>query len=166
MAASRRRKRKRKQPEVAAEPNTEKRPRLPFHPEANKVPVAVNRRDFGRYYPRWRFGLLQMDGAFGWYGLEPASAHSLRERLAQLERQTWNEIFVQDRHHHHSADLDKLSSAALKRLRELKLDDRDCLWSLRVSARERVWGILEEDIFYFLWWDPEHEVYPSSLKHT
>lgn len=169
MAASSRRKRSRKQkkqPAVGGNPDTKKRPRLPFHPEASKIPSAANRRDFGRYHPRWRFGLLEFGGPFGWNALGPEVAPTLHKRLKQLEKKTWNEIFVGDRYWHHSASRDKLCAKADRRLKQLKLDDHERLWSLHITAEQRVWGILVEDVFYLLWWDPEHEVYPYHLKGT
>lgn len=45
-------------------------------------------------------------------------------------------------------------------------DDLDQLFSLRLTVRKRVWGIKEGNIFWILWWDPEHEVCKSHKKHT
>jgi len=55
---------------------------------------------------------------------------------------------------------------AQKRLEELKLDDVDQLYSLRLNGRERLWGIRSNDKFSILWWDPEHQICPAPLKHT
>lgn len=166
MAASRQRKRKRKEPKARATPTPRKQPRLPFHPEASKVPVAEGRRDFMGYHPRWRFALLDLEGPYGWRRLERGAAPDLHGKLAQLERRTWNEIFVRDKHRNHSVELDRLSPDAAKRLKRKKLDDFGQLWSLRITGACRVWGILVEDVFYLLWWDPDHDVCPSLLKHT
>lgn len=102
MKGSRRKKRKQrpKQPVAGASPSPEKQPHSRFHPEARKIPTVEERRDFMRLHPRWRFSLLELQGAY------------------------------------------------------------------RITAKERVWGLLVEDVFYLLWWDPEHEVCPSHLKHT
>jgi len=168
MKGSRRKKRKQraKQPVAGASPSPEKQPHSRFHPEARKIPTVEEQRDFMRLHPRWRFSLLELQGAYGWARLQGQAIRGLRDRLAELEKSTWAEIFVRDRHQNHSVDRDKLSTDAQKKLRKRKLDDFERFWSLRITAKERVWGLLVEDVFYLLWWDPEHEVCPSHLKHT
>jgi len=107
-----------------------------------------------------------MEGAWNWGNLDPGSAPGLHNRLAQFEKQTWNEIFVRDKYINHGVDRDQIVPAAIRRLYELELDDHEKIWSLHVTSKQRIWGLLVEDIFYLLWWDPEHEVCPSPLKHT
>jgi hypothetical protein len=46
------------------------------------------------------------------------------------------------------------------------LDEFEDLVSLRLSARERVWGILAEGVLELLWWDPDHKVCPSLPRNT
>ena len=53
-----------------------------------------------------------------------------------------------------------------QRLVEIKQDDLSQLFSLRISAKCRVWGILDGRVFKVLWYDPKHEVYPSTKGHT
>jgi len=166
MAASRRQKPKRKRPRVSAAPKPKKQPALPFHPEAHKLPVASEGRDFLKYHPRWRLALLDTDGVFGWHRLDLGVARDLRLKLAQFEKSTWNQIFVRDKHRNHSVELDQLSKDARKRLQQKELDDFEKVWSLRISGECRVWGLLVEDVFYLLWCDPNHDVCPSHLKHT
>jgi hypothetical protein len=60
----------------------------------------------------------------------------------------------------------KLCAAARKRLTEVELDDLDELWELRPQGKERIWGVLDGNVFYVLWWDPEHQVCPAPKKHT
>jgi hypothetical protein len=55
---------------------------------------------------------------------------------------------------------------ARKRLEQLRLDDTDELFSLRLNGQERLWGIRSNDIFSLLWWDPKHEICPAPLKYT
>jgi hypothetical protein len=44
-------------------------------------------------------------------------------------------------------------------------DDVEAVLSLRISARERVWGILDGPALQVLWWDPEHQVYPVERRN-
>jgi hypothetical protein len=62
--------------------------------------------------------------------------------------------------------VDKLVPEARRRLIQLKLEDIDELLSLRLSGKQRVWGILSEGVAALLWWDPDHRICPSRLKHT
>jgi len=78
---------------------------------------------------------------------------------------TWAEI-SKDKKKYHPIRVDKLATEARKRLEELRQDDVDVLWSLRVQGKPRIWGIREGRVLKLLWWDPNHEVCPSKLKHT
>ncbi|MDQ1010386.1 hypothetical protein QFZ82_004871 [Streptomyces sp. V4I23] len=51
------------------------------------------------------------------------------------------------------------------RLDELGFGDRTEIQRLRFTGKQRLYGFLVGNVFV-LWWDPEHEVYPSPLKHT
>jgi len=59
-----------------------------------------------------------------------------------------------------------LCRKAQERLGELRLDDRDMISRLRITGRRRLFGLREGHMFYALWWDPEHEVYPVEKRHT
>ena len=54
---------------------------------------------------------------------------------------------------------------AKARLAQLRLDSYDILYSLAITGRQRVWGIMIEETgtFQLLWYDPEHTVYPVSM---
>lgn len=72
---------------------------------------------------------------------------------------------------HHPLPLDDLSKTAQERLVALKLDDADSIFSLRLTATIRVYGIRDGRVFKALWYDkhhgdPKRAVCPSSKKHT
>ena len=75
----------------------------------------------------------------------------------------WKEILGRDSH---EVSVEAISKAAQKRLSEIKLDDFERLVSLRFMGSERLWGIKINNILKIIWWDPNHEVYPSKKKHT
>ena len=54
----------------------------------------------------------------------------------------------------HEVEVGRLCTDARKRLVALHLDDIDKLVSLRLSGKERVWGIRDADVLQLLWWDP------------
>jgi len=85
------------------------------------------------------------------------------DKLKGFERMSWPEIGSSGSHF---IPLNMIVKEARQRLVELNLDDTDELYSLRVSGKVRLWGLRSNDKFSLLWWDPDHEICPSLLKHT
>jgi hypothetical protein len=79
---------------------------------------------------------------------------------------TWGEILSEARTQNHSIDVYKCSTEAKQRLDYLGLQDQESLLSLRVNSKARVIGIRNRATFHILWWDPEHQVCPSTQKYT
>ncbi len=89
----------------------------------------------------------------------------LQTHLQHLETMTWGELLKASggRSHgnnHHSIPIQDLAPTAIARLRELRLDDIDELFSLRLTGRIRVWGIKDGRVLKLLWYDENHTVYP------
>lgn len=61
---------------------------------------------------------------------------------------------------------DKLPPHLGERLENLGYEELSEIHCLRVGSKERIFGILEKNVFYVLWWDLEHRVWPSSKKRT
>jgi len=108
--------------------------------------------------------MLQMIDPFGWHRLDSGKVRDIRDKLAAFEGMTWNEILVKGKKQNHSVPRQDLCKAARDRLTEIKLDDIDELVSLRLSGRERVWGIRSHNVLTVLWWDPDHAICPSLKK--
>lgn len=144
-----------KQPKVQdSPPRPTKTPRTePFLPPNQRNPV-------------WQFRGIDLDSSCEW-GWEKSTREVLKklvERLSSFELMTWQQI--EEGTGSHPIEMEDLCSDARKRLADLKQDDLDELFSLRISGKERVWGIREEHVLRILWWDPEHSVCPSEKKHT
>lgn len=109
---------------------------------------------------------MEMVNRFGWHSIEPGKLREVRSKLAQFETMNWREILLDSKKQNHSVDVDRLILHAQKWLDDHKyLEEK--LVSLRLSGRERIWGYLaEHGVMVVLWWDPDHEVCPSLLKHT
>ena len=103
---------------------------------------------------------------YGWHEIPKDKLKDIHKQLADFERRTWREILVDSKKQNHAIPTGDLSREARTRLEELKLDDVDEVISLRLSGKERVFGIRQDVALTLLWWDPEHEVCPSELKHT
>ena len=54
------------------------------------------------------------------------------------------------------------NNAARARLIEIHMDDEDMISRLQISGKRRLYGIRRGNQLYALWWDPEHEIWPSS----
>jgi hypothetical protein len=115
--------------------------------------------------PAWRFYQLDWDGPWGWRDIEVEKWQEIFYKLGHFETRTWADIKGDG--NNHAVEIQSCPNPEVpKRLAEIHLDDIDELFSLRLSGKERVWGILEAHILKILWWDPNHEVWPSTKKHT
>jgi hypothetical protein len=160
---------KQKRPSIGQHvPPDDKRPTAGrFLPGSTKSPRSQGSPDvFLDLSPSWRVGKLQTAGNFGWHELGRDKILQILERLRSLESMTWSEILVKSSKHFHKVNIAQLSPPARKRFEELSLDDYEELLSTRLSARERIWGFLDQGILHLIWWDPEHQVCPSLKKHT
>jgi len=138
-----------------AEPVTSKSPRTASDPDS-----------FYQDHPSWQISIIEMCDPYGWHKVDEFTLHDVREKLAHFERMTWNELLVKASKDHHRIPISDICKKAQKRLQHLGQDDIDHLFSLRLSAKERIYGILENGVFRLLWWDPKHAVCPSIKKHT
>jgi len=84
--------------------------------------------------------------------------------MAAMETMEWAEI--ESGTGSHTIAVGSLSAEARKRLIEIRQDDIDDVFSLRITGAERVFGIRDQWILRILWWDPEHRVCPSFKKGT
>ncbi len=91
--------------------------------------------------------------------------HVVLSRLRDVENMTWQELKVHDPNFDHHCNPDKISKDAKKRISQIRIDDFDELWRLRVSTKGRVWGVRRASVFWALWWDPNHAVYPSKTRN-
>lgn len=87
-------------------------------------------------------------------------------KLKHYEESCWEEIekeqYGRGKTKHHSVDVSKIVSEAKKRLIELKLDDIDQLFSIRLEGKIRIWGIRHYSFLRILWIDLKHEICPTD----
>ncbi len=113
--------------------------------------------------PSWRFSTADKGGEFCWPD-DPDLLIDLLIKLSNFDSMSWNEI---ERGKSHYLKEGNLSRSAIKRLEELEKDDFiESLYSFRLSGIKRVIGIRYNDHVNLLWYDPEHRVCVSELKHT
>ena len=90
-------------------------------------------------------------------------------KLMQFETMTWDEIRQQThggkgKSSSHNIDIDDLNPSAKERLKLLKFDDRDKIYSLRLEGTVRIFGFKELNYLDIIWIDLNHEVSPSKKK--
>ena len=114
----------------------------------------------------WRTGWMDHGGPWDWSNVEKEKFVEILQKLGHWEQKTWAQIMAEDPTNQHDVEVPAMIKDAQDRLVEKNLDDYDSLFRFRFSGRERLWGVRAENIFYLLWWDPEHEVCPSVLRNT
>ena len=143
-----------------------KQPGSVVQPHVRKSPRSITVPDTMRQRPSWRLSLMELVDPFGWHRLDAEGLHRVRHKLCDFESMTWGEILVRANTQHHFVEVGSLAKAARDRLEEIGQGDVDQLVSLRLSGRERIWGVLDGPVLELLWWDPRHRVCPSMKKHT
>jgi len=112
----------------------------------------------------WRVGVLDKDGPWSWESTSLAESWvEMHSKMKDLESMTFGGVMKAGSH---PIPCSRLIPDAQKRLREINQNDLDELFSLRLSGKQRIWGIRDRNVFKILWWDPNHEVCPSQKKHT
>lgn len=129
-------------------------------PESKKVELPKQ-----NYSPKpsWRFSTVDLNGPFAW----PKGKKKESEIICKLhsfDGMLWSDLLGKQ---HHSLSPSSLSRVAMKRLKEIEMDDElDNLVSLRLQGKPRIICIRDRNIAKLLWFDQNHEVCPSKKKHT
>lgn len=125
----------------------------------------------GEHLPTFSFRHADRAYAGAWSWPTDAEAAQLLNFICEMEKLTWVEIKSQmtstrraTHRKHHYQDVTGLCAAARERITELKLDEimPDEVFRFRLGNTVRLWGFLVEGVFYVLWWDADHKVYPTE----
>ncbi len=128
------------------------------------VPIGITGEEQGHPTPLWRLSSIDWDGPWCPSKCGDHEIRGIHSWLANLEGMPWTQILSNGSH---IVGTDGIIPDAKKRIIALgKAEWQDHLCSLRRTGKERLWGFLRAGIFHVLWWDPEHEVFPSKKKHT
>lgn len=144
-----------RKPKAAHEPQDSRAPRTSRQPD----PSSLGEK------PVWQFRHVDLEGPWGWALVKPCDVADVLSKLRDFEGMRWSEI-CHAKKQHHSCEVDTLCPRAKRRLLDLGLDDEDALFRFRLTGTQRLWGVRRGAAFFILWWDPDHEVCPSVLKHT
>jgi hypothetical protein len=131
-----------------------------FQPSVQQDPARRDRD----LRPAWSLAYVDHDGPFGWSGCQSRDdLKEVAERLRNFESMKWQQLREGGSH---VVEVAQCSAEAQKRLQELRRDDIDALYSLRISGKKRVIAVKLDHLLALLWWDPEHQVCPSEKKRT
>ena len=156
-------------PKIKAAPQKNKTPRSRH---AETIPDGTSpRRTFTPSEPDSKvvilFSRVDLDSPWCLTKIEPSHHRDVLDRVREFESMTVHEVFFRGDEPGKDYLLHDLpNQAAQERLRELRLDDRDHISRLRMSGTGRLYGLRERERFYVLWWDPDHQIWPSRKKHT
>jgi len=147
-----------------------------FQVESNKVPrsIIINPNSFYDEVPVWSFKFSDFEH-YKW-GIN-ANSDLLSEvvlKLKEFERMRWKEILIttsgrKNNTRNHFIPLTSLVAEAQKRFYDLNLSEifGDQICSLALMGKLRLFGFVDENgVFYLIWIDKEHEVYPVYKKYS
>lgn len=65
---------------------------------------------------------------------------------------------------HHSQEISSLAPAAQADAAKAKLGETfgDEMFRFRLGGEQRLWGFRDGRVFHVIWWDPDHDVYPTD----
>ena len=115
--------------------------------------------------PVWAFARCDKER---WSLINDEYCSSVIAKLADYEGMTWQNIQSSSGGkrrgtNNHFINIANLCVDAQKRACEMKIDEvTDQLFSLRLSGKERLFGILTLGVFYAVWYDKDHEICPVS----
>ena len=90
-------------------------------------------------------------------------------KLHSFEGMNWAEIKVVPKdgknggNKHHNISIEDFTSQG-KREYEKQNMHYDEMFSIRLSNKERLFGILEKGVFHIVWYDPNHEI--AKIKNN
>ena len=122
---------------------------------------------------RWSLEIADCSGEWGFTAelFKSKWCNGLLKKFLELEKTTWAIIANQTGGpsrgtNSHHVPISDIVNEAKKRLAQLYLDDLDDIYSLRISNKERIYGIVQDTVLFMIWYDPNHQVCPSAKKHT
>ena len=92
-------------------------------------------------------------------------------KMVDYSSMTWGEVKRQThddgKSKHHFLTPGSLSKGAVERLKAKDLEEfSDYIFSFALQNKIRIVGIRNGEKFHVLWYDPNHEICPSKMRHT
>jgi hypothetical protein len=118
----------------------------------------------------WALSKADLDGPWSINKIAPEKWwDDLLPKLKGFETMTWADVLKASggRTHgnnSHSVPLSNVTDEAAYRLQELRQDDVDELFSLRLTGTERLMGIRDGRVLQILWYCPNHEAVKTAPR--
>ena len=125
----------------------------------------------------WAFSEADKGGPWAWMKITEKDLKEVIKKLGDFETMRSSELTGS--HSMGTAEFcskEQICSKAQTRLKSIKssewLEESDGIISFRISGKKRLWCLLDtgsadnQTLYQILWWDPEHEVWPTEKKHT
>lgn len=166
------------QPRLVVKPFVNDKPRLAPHlgrtiAQAERSPKAI--KDGSRFGSLVTWCISKADRAEHWSWGEPRDWEdhewtlTIHPAFKNFEQLTWGEIDKcssggnEGHKMHHSHEIDDLIDEAQERWRQLNFEQYDSIFRFRLGGQKcRAWGFIVQSHFYFVWWDRNHSIYPTS----
>jgi len=133
--------------------------------KTGKQPYSSDIKSSNHLYPSWVIGMFDKDHKkWGMNTLKPVNIDKIFQCVKSYESMTWDEIGKHNKNHF--INVSKIIKEAQNRLRELKYDDIEELYTLRVEGTFRIWGKRNNEVLSIIWIDPNHEIYKVEKKYT
>lgn len=155
-------KKDKRQPKIASAPHG-KEVRAHYQPHSREARTKENPGSTDHLSPAWQFHLCDKEHElWGWGKLKSDEfIRVITQHLQDHEKMTWGQIKQaaggrSSGTNSHPVPTSGFINDAQKRLRELKLDGYEELFSLRLNNTLRLYGIREGRVLRFVWHDPHH----------
>lgn len=117
----------------------------------------------------WAFDNVDRNGPF-YFDVEREGFDSktILSWMIVMSNRTWSEIRrdthdASDKTCHHYLDFDGMSKEAKERVKlMIPEEDREDIFSLRITNLLRIIGLRKDEVFHAKWFDKDHKFYPSS----
>lgn len=153
------------QPRVLLEPETSKSARTAATPESiMQMKMSFRLFEYADRDGEWSWGQER-----NWCSQQAkdGSGCAIRLTMNDMCQLTWAEIFSQttggkDRHKkHHSQSWESICNEAQQRWIDIDRTEEE-LFRFRIGSKQRIWGVRQGATFFVVWWDAEHQIYPTE----
>jgi hypothetical protein len=141
-------------------------PKYVKQPKGDQIKIALNPDSYLQETPVWRFCDFDWDGPWGLetcsYRIRQMQTH-IQQHLSSFETMTWAEILKASGgkgagkgNNSHEIPRDKFKKEAIERLKKSGIK-ADTIFSLRLDAGTRIYGVREGRCLRITFFDPHHK---------
>jgi hypothetical protein len=160
------------QPKYIVAVDDNKQPHLSpsINADTNKTPKAA--KDGSRFgeLVTWCITNADVEGKWGWH--EPREwtddewTGIIDPKFQEFSQKTWAQIdeLTSGTQHkmHHEQEISTLIKQARRRWKKLGLEEFETAFRFRLGGTRRAWGYIVQSHFFFVWWEREHNIYPTD----